>query len=177
MNREDCIQVGYISKAHGIKGDVRAVFDVFDLTEYRKTKVLWGGKKGAPLQQLTITNFKPQQKTEVLLHIDAVSDRDMALEMIGTTLFVAEENLPPLPKGHFYYFQVVGFQVVDTNLGPLGTIMDFADGSAHDIIMMEYQDKEVLIPMADHIVGKADFETKTVSTTLPEGLLETYLEQ
>lgn len=176
MKREDCIQVGYISKAHGVKGDVRAVFDVFDLNEYRKTKVLWGSKKEAPLQELTVTMFKPQQKTEVLLHIDGVSDRDAALDMIGTTLFVAEEQLPTLPEGHFYYFQVVGFQVVDTKLGPLGIIKDFADGSAHDIIMMEYQDKEVLIPMTDHIVGKADFETKTISVTLPEGLLETYME-
>lgn len=176
MKREDCIQIGYISKAHGIKGDVRAVFDVFDLNEYRKTKVFWGGKKGTALQKLSVTMFKPQQKTEVLLHIEGVSDRDAALEMIGTTLFVSEENLPALREGHFYYFQVVGFQVVDTNLGPLGTIKDFADGSAHDIIMMEYQNKEVLIPMTDHIVGKADFEAKTVSVTLPEGLLETYLE-
>lgn len=152
------------------------MFDVFDLNEYRKTKVLWGSKKEAPLQELTVTMFKPQQKTEVLLHIDGVSDRDAALDMIGTTLFVAEEQLPTLPEGHFYYFQVVGFQVVDTKLGPLGIIKDFADGSAHDIIMMEYQDKEVLIPMTDHIVGKADFETKTISVTLPEGLLETYME-
>lgn len=176
MKREDCIQVGYVSKAHGIKGDVRAVFDVFDLTEYRKTKTFWGGKKGAAIQELTVTMFKPQQKTEVLLHIDGVSDRDAALGMIGTTLFVTEDNLPALRDGHFYYFQVVDFQVVDTRLGPLGIIKDFADGSAHDILMMEYQEHEVLIPMADHIVGKADFETKTVSVTLPEGLLETYLE-
>lgn len=176
MKREDCIQVGYISKAHGIKGDVRAVFDVFDLNEYRKTKTFWGGKKGAAIQEFTVTMFKPQQKSEVLLHIDGVSDRDAALGMIGTTLFVTEDNLPVLPEGHFYYFQVVDFQVVDTQLGPLGIIKDFADGSAHDILMMEYQEKEVLIPMTDHIVGKADFEAKTVAVTLPEGLLETYME-
>lgn len=176
MKREDCIQVGYISKAHGIRGDVKAVFDVFDINEYRKTKVFWGGKKKAPLQALTITTFKPQQKQEVILRIAGISDRDAALDLIGTTLFVAETNLPALPAGHFYYFQVVGFQIVDTQLGPLGTIKDFADGAAHDIIMMDYQGKEVLIPITDQIVGKADFEAKTLSTTLPEGLLETYLE-
>ena len=65
---------------------------------------------------------------------------------------------------------------MDEQLGALGTVRDFADGAANDILIMDYQGKEVLIPVVDHMVGKADFDAKTITTNLPEGLLEAYTE-
>ena len=175
MKREDCIQIGYISKAHGVQGELRAVFDVYDIREYRKVKTLWGGKRDKPMDELTLTSFKTQQKMEVLIRLDGVTDRNQAEDMVGTTLYIPEAQLPNLPEGHFYYFEVIGFDVVDTNLGKLGTVKDFADGNAHDILMMTYQGHEVLIPVTDEFVGKADMEARTIETTLPEGLLEAYM--
>lgn len=176
MTREDCIQIGYIAKAHGVRGEVKAILDVYDMREYKRKKTLWGGKRGAPLSMLEIESLRPQQKMEAIIRVKGVSDRDQAVELVGTTLFIPAEELPTLPDGHFYYFQVIGFQVQDETAGALGTVKDFADGSAHDILIMEYQGKEVLIPVTENIVGKADFETKFINVNLPEGLLETYLE-
>ena len=176
MTREDCIQIGYIAKAHGVRGEVKAVLDVYDMREYKRKKALWGGKRGAPLSLLEVESLRPQQKMEAIIRLKGVTDRDQAAELIGTTLFIPAEELPSLPDGHFYYFQVIGFAVHDENDGKLGTVKDFADGSAHDILIMEFQGKEVLIPVTEQIVGKADFETKSISVNLPEGLLEAYLE-
>ncbi len=175
MNREDCVQLGYISKPHGVRGDVRAVFDVYDLDEYRKRKDFWFAKKDESLVAAKISRFQPQHKNEVILHIDGVEDRDQAETWIGRTIFVPMNDLPALPEGHFYYFQVIGFQVVDQVLGSLGTVIDFADGAAQDIMIMEYEGKEVLIPITETFVGKADMEQKVVYTHLPEGLVEAYL--
>ena len=41
-------------------------------------------------------------------------------------------------------------------------------------IVLDAKGKEVLIPMTDEFVGKADHEAKTLSTSVPEGLIEFY---
>ena len=49
--------------------------------------------------------------------------------------------------------------------------------AAHDLIVMDYQEKEVLIPLTEPFVQGVDLETKKVFTHLPEGLLAIYLEE
>ena len=65
--------------------------------------------------------------------------------------------------------------MVDKSRGKLGKVKDFADGSAQDVMIMRYQNKDVLIPVVDQVVGLADFEKKEVYVDLPDGLLEVYL--
>ena len=43
--------------------------------------------------------------------------------------------------------------------------------------MMDYKDAEILIPVTEEIVYSVDFNTRQVLTTLPEGLIEIYLNE
>ncbi len=177
MQQNDCVEIGYISKAHGIKGEVRAVLDVYDLSEYLKVKQLYLAKKGQPLQSYPVSRLRVHlpAKGEVILKMEGVNDRNEAEALKGNTIFFPEADLPALPEGHFYYFEVIGYQVVDVEEGPLGTIKDFADGNAQDILVMDYEGQEVLIPIAEEFVGAADHDNRTVEVNLPEGLLDLYL--
>ena len=49
------------------------------------------------------------------------------------------------------------------------------DSGSQDLIAMQYQEKEVLIPLTDEVVTKVDKPSKTIYTTLPDGLLDIYL--
>ena len=46
---------------------------------------------------------------------------------------------------------------------------------AQDLLVMSYQNKEVLIPVDPEIVLGADKEAQTLQVNLPEGLLDVYL--
>ena len=113
---------------------------------------------------------------QVLLSFEESNNRNAAEALIGSTLYFPEDSLPKLEEGRFYYFEVVGYRIVDKRLGELGIVSGFYDGPAQDILAMEYQGKEVLIPITDHFVLTADHSTKQILTSLPEGLLESYLE-
>ena len=80
-----------------------------------------------------------------------------------------------MPEGHFYYFQVIGFTIEDEVQGTLGTVSEFYDGAGQDVMGMAYEGQEVLIPVADEIVLRADLQAKKVFTRLPEGLIDLYL--
>jgi len=46
---------------------------------------------------------------------------------------------------------------------------------AQDLIAMNYQNNEILIPVSDEIVKTINREKEELYTNLPEGLLEIYL--
>lgn len=176
IQRADCVQLGYISKAHGVRGELKATFDVYDLQEYLRQPILWMAKPNEPLEEVKVLQLRPQSGKLAILKVEGVDSRDDADAWVGKQIFFPVEALPELPAGHFYYFQVIGFTVEDAQLGTLGTVRDFADGQANDILIMDYQEQEVLIPVTDAFVLRADFEQEIVYTNLPDGLLDMYLE-
>lgn len=177
MKKEDCIEIGYISKAHGLNGEVTAVLDVHDIADYQKVRTLYLSRKTAPLQAFSVKKFIITGKKAIILNLEGVNSREQAENLTGTTLFYPAENLPELTDGNFYFFEVIGFAVEDAKYGALGTVKDFADGPAQHIMIVEYQGHEVLVPVTDEFVHQADKEKKIIYTSLPEGLLELYTGQ
>lgn len=90
-------------------------------------------------------------------------------------LFLPLHLLPRLGKDQFYYHDIIGFAVVDIELGKLGTVTAVYSKSGQDLIAMTYQHKEVLIPVTDNIVKSSDSELRELNVALPNGLLEIYL--
>lgn len=176
MNIEDCIQLGYIPKAHGLKGELKAVFDVQNIEDYGVNTRVYVQKKG----EKKLIPFRLEKVhrggKQIVIRFEDVWDRETAESFIGSSMWYPIEDLPELEDGHFYYFEIVGFEVQDNKLGKLGTVKDFFEAGSNDVMVMDYKGKEVLIPMNDNIVIKADFENKSVQTDLPEGLLELYVD-
>ncbi|MGO8609895.1 ribosome maturation factor RimM, partial [Rhizobium johnstonii] len=75
----------------------------------------------------------------------------------------------------FYFHDVVGFTVMDEQLGELGTVETFYELPQQDVLSMRYQGQEVLIPVADELILHADQQARKLYVKLPEGLLEVYL--
>lgn len=176
MDRSEFIELGYIVRAHGIKGEVRAAFDVYDLAFYKKKKTLYLTEKEGPLTPFAVKSFSLQTDSQAIIQFEGIEDRTAAEGLIGRVIWIPETQLPPLPKGEFYYFQVIGYAVMDRNLGPIGKVKGFQDGVAQDVLVIDYQEKEVLVPITPDFVLDADHEARVLNTALPEGLLELYIE-
>ena len=65
---------------------------------------------------------------------------------------------------------------MDQTQGELGIVREVYSLNGQDLIAMDYQGAEVLIPTAADIVLHADKEKKQLMVNLPEGLLEVYLD-
>lgn len=175
MRKEDCIELGYISKAHGLKGEVKAQFDVYDMEEYKGRKSFYLAKKDEPLNKMRLKRMQHVGKGQLILKFEGVNFRDEAEALQGSTIFFPESDLPALEDGQFYYFQIIGYEVEDKNHGRLGKVKDIMETSGQDILIMNHKEKEILIPMTEGFLLGADHEEKLVKTAMPEGLLEFYL--
>ena len=91
-------------------------------------------------------------RNQLLLHHDGVEGINEAKEWIGSIVSVAETELPPLGADEYYYYQVVGLDVFDTQGSRVGTIMRIWSTPGGDLYVVQGEAKEYLIPVAKEII-------------------------
>lgn len=177
MTLDETYQLGYLIKTHGLRGQIVAHFDVDDVAAYTKLKTVYLTLAGAPtkLVEHHIEKVQPQSGNKVLLKLRGIDRIEEAEPLRGSQLHLPLAALPELEEDQFYFHDVIGFTVVDENLGPLGTVENFYELPQQDMLAMSYQGQEVLIPVVDELISHADHAKKEIYVNLPDGLLDVYL--
>lgn len=177
MNFDDCYEVGYIAKTYGIKGEVHAVFDVDNPEEYQDLESVFLVNKSQQLEPYFVQNIR-YVSGYVRLKFEEIDDIDAAKTLVGNKLMLPTDILPETDGEEYYFHQIVGYKVVDADLGEVGPVTQLYDSTNQDLIGVEHQGKEVLIPyIKDQIIQRLDHDQKIIHVTLPGGLLDVYLEE
>jgi 16S rRNA processing protein RimM len=173
MDIESCYQLGYVLKTHGVQGEVTFVLDVDEPEIYSGLESVFIEINGK-LVPFFIDNIQVL-KEKAIVRLEDVNSLQKAQNLVGNGLYLPLENLPELEADQFYYHEIVDYQVIDEKLGSLGKITNVYEMPHQDLIAMQYQGKEVLIPITDEIVTGIDNKKKELYVELPDGLLEIYL--
>ncbi len=174
MRKEDCFELGHIVKPHGLDGEVSAFFDVDEPEKYLGLTSVFVEIKNQLVPHFVSNIYLANGR--FLIRFEDVEDVDAAAILRGKQLFLPLAMLPPLPDGQYYFHELVGFQVHDRHKGELGTVKEVFSNDTQVLIYMDYQDREVIIPLKEAIVPSVDKKAQVVHTVLPDGLLEVYLE-
>lgn len=173
MTKDDCYQLGKVVKTHGLKGELSIYLDVDVPDEYEELDSLLIERDGQ-LVPYFIADLNLQSQ-RAIVKLEEVNDIAAASELVGCTIWLTLDNLPELDEDQFYYHEIVGYQVIDEEKGPLGLVASVASLPHQDLLVMDYQGHEVLIPITNDIVLSHDAEAETLTVRLPEGLLDVYL--
>ena len=173
MKVEDCFEFGYVAKLHGYKGEVVLVLDVDDPSAYKSLDSVFVQLKGKLVPYFVEALRLQGDKATVKL--EDVDSQEAAQALVGNALFLPLSKLPQLAEDQFYYHEIIGYRLVDATLGPLGEVTDVYELPQQAVIAMNYQGKEVLVPISDEIVLKANHARRELEVNLPEGLLDIYL--
>jgi 16S rRNA processing protein RimM len=173
MAKQEYFELGALAKPHGIKGALHAFLDVDDPYEYEELTSVFV-QEGQELVPYFIEDI--QIKTNLnLIFFEGIDSVDKAKELVGKKLFLPMSFLPKLKENQFYYHEIIGYQVEDQQLGLLGTVKEVVSLGAQEVLVMNHQNREVLIPLTDEIIPKVNKKEKIVYSNLPDGLLEIYL--
>ena len=175
MTKEDCYEVGYIVKTHGLKGEVGIHLDVDNPADYSDLDGLLIEINGE-----LIPHFIERIRINVdkaIVKFEGINRIEEAEPLVRKTLYLSLDQLDELKDDQFYYHEIIGYQIVDGIKGPLGIIKTIYNQPHQDLISMEYLTKEILIPISHEHVLKANHELKELYVSLPEGLLEVYLDE
>lgn len=174
MRVADCYYLGQIRKPHGIHGALKVYFDVDFIEDYEEQESVYV-LRGEKLTPVFFESLRIVGPNLAIAHFRDVPSRDAAAELSGSEMYLPLDQLPELSPHQFYYHEIVGFQVIDDKLGELGKVLRVEEMPVQDLLVMHWQEKEVLVPLNYDIVTDVDKEKGIVYTTLPPGLLEVYL--
>lgn len=175
MNKDNCFQLGYIAKVHGLHGEVGVVLDVDFPEDYEGIKHVFVEQKSR-LTPYFIEHFVVSHNNKVLAKFEDHDTVEDAEKLVGSALYLPLSDLENLDEDQYYYHELIGFEVSDEKLGKIGEVKVIYDLETQDLLGVDHKGKEVLIPIQDQIVLKVDKTAKKVYCHLPEGLLEIYLE-
>lgn len=164
--------VGIISKAHGIKGEVKVRPYFGSPADFLNYKVVFFLDPGSSApQSVNVSRCRPQA-TDVILHLEGLDDRTAAEGYRGLELLVDSDLLPSLPEDEYYWHDLVGLQVATDTGRRLGKVEKFFQTSGHDIMVVRGGGREYLIPFEKEFILKKDADAGILTVKDLPGLFE-----
>ncbi|UTW60887.1 16S rRNA processing protein RimM [bacterium SCSIO 12741] len=172
---DDCYYLGYVVKPKGLKGEFYVFLDVTNPHEYIEMESVFV-EINKQLVPFFIEDLRPGHNNKVVIQFEGIETPDDARELVGKSLYLPLDILPKLTGNHFYYHEIPGFQIIDEKHGKLGVLRKVQESTAQDLLVVDHEKGEILIPMLDDTVVKLNRETKELTVTTPEGLIEMYID-
>ena len=172
MNISDCYCLGRITKPWGVKGQLVLFLDVDSPDDYLDLDSAFVEIKG--------------QLVPHFFHIDNINGNkavatfedltpEQAGALVGHELYLPLDLLPKLDGNRFYYHEVAGFRVVDSQYGDIGTLEQVIEYPAQPLFQVMKNGTEILIPVIDEVIDNVDRTNKTIYITAPNGLIDLYI--
>jgi len=159
------VELGKLVGVWGVKGWVKLhsyTRNRADISQY-KTWYLQAPRSKAEPTPIKVLNCR-EQGQGIVAELDGVTDRDQAMAMSGQLIFVKQSDLPKLPKGEFYWQQLIGLKVKNES-GEIAQVKSILETGANDVLVcknIEDGKGDVLIPYTDETVLEIDLEAGTM---------------
>ena len=167
ISEQDVYKIGQIGRTHGIKGEVTFNFtdDVWDRAE---SEYLFLRVEGI-LVPFFLEEYRfRSDSTALLKFLDYDSANDVQF-LVGCEVFFPHALTPEVGEDDEYTWRYfTGFEFFDETAGHIGTI-DRVDDSTQNVL---FQVGERLIPAAEDWIKDINHKERTISMSLPEGLLD-----
>lgn len=158
------IYIGEIVNTHGIKGEVRILSDFkFKKDIFKKGFKLYLGKEK---QEKEINTYRFHKIYDMVTFV-GINDINEVLDLKGLNVYINKEDL----KVNGYFDEdLIGLHVV-SDKRVIGTVKSIMKSKAHDILVIENNEKENLVPNIEEFVIKIDLENKKIYIKEIDGLI------
>jgi 16S rRNA processing protein RimM len=160
----DTIDVGYVLRAHGVRGVVRIKASI-DLS---KLDTLVIGDERFTLRHAS------RDKEDWLVTLDGLGDRDAADALRGQKVRLPRAAVP-VAADELLVADLVGCKVLDVAGAMLGEVTGSFDSGAHEVLEVRAPEgsggKDFMLPFIDEFIRHVDTDGKRIICDPPPGLV------
>ena len=117
MTKDNCFELGKITKTHGLKGEVVLWLDVDFPEDYEDLESVFLDMKGE-LVPFFMNSYR-LSGNRAIVQFEDIDTFEKAEAMVNLEAFLPLEELPELENDQFYYHEIIGFQIKDKNELPI----------------------------------------------------------
>ena len=167
----ELVAIARVAKPRGLKGEVVAVV----LTDFPERfeglenviAVLENGER----RELKIEDAWFQNE-RIVLKFHGTESVEAAEEFRNAEICVPESEAIELESDEFYDWQLAGCEVITVDGDSIGKVREVMRTGGTENLVIESNEREMLIPFAETICIEVDVEKKRIVVDPPEGLLE-----
>ena len=112
---------------------------------------------------------------DLLVRLDVTDFQPRVADLVGSKVYLPSdevEEISPNTVDSLEYGYLVGYSIVDSNNGDLGSISEVRAYPQQELAVIEVNGNEVLVPLNDTFITEVDRDARTVHVNLPEGLID-----
>lgn len=174
MQKEDCFYLGRIVKKYSFKGELLAKIDADQPELYEHLDAIFIQVRNN-LIPFFIESSQLHKSELLRIKFEDVDTEGDAEALLKSELYLPLDLLPKLEGNKFYFHEVIGFKMIDTNFGDVGIIKAINDSTAQSLFEIDRDGIEILIPMNDEFIKEVNRTNKTITVETPPGLIDLYL--
>ena len=157
------VAVGYVVRAKGIRGEVRVEPLTGRIERFDELREVFFERGREPTRRLVIDGWRPDAPG-VLVKFAGIDTPEEAKQALAKGyITVPREEVPPLPQGAHYVFELMGCQVEDESGRVLGEIAEVLKMPSYDVYVVRSGDREVMVPAVENFVKDISVEQRRVS--------------
>lgn len=161
---EDAVLVGKINGLFGLQGWMKVYSwmrppqQIFDFACW--WLVPENASQAATTAQYRLRSSQRHGKGLVVQLQDCES-RDQAAQLVNRQIFVAAAEFGPLPKGEYYWHQLIGLEVRNQDQKLLGVVEELLETGANDVLVIA-GDRQRLLPYIPTVVIAVDISQRRI---------------
>jgi 16S rRNA processing protein RimM len=125
-----------------------------------KYSAWWVGKPGK-LSEVAVAECRAHG-TYLVARFEGCESPEQAGAYRGAEVALKREDLPKPAEHEFYQVDLIGLAVVNTQGERLGKVAGFLATGGNDVMRVEHEGKERLLPVAGEVIRRVDLAAGTV---------------
>jgi 16S rRNA processing protein RimM len=164
------VLVGRVRRPVGLRGEVIIGPTGDDPTRFSPGRHIL--LEGSPLRELVVRTSRPTAKGAIAVHFEGIDSVEEAEGLRNLRLYVRPADLPQLPDGVYYHYQLIGLEVFDVQQERLGRVTAILETGSHDVYCVGKGTKEILVPAVPDFVAEINLSAGRILLAVPRSALE-----
>ena len=170
------LRIGKIISLHGIKGEIKVFPTTDDIKRFDDLKKFYI-VDSEDADDKIFENSDEYEKTDVkyikntcILKIKGYDKIEQSTKLIGKNIYVDRDNAIKLNSNEYFIIDLMGLNCyLKDKL--IGNVKDIMKTKANSILVIDYDNKDLLVPLVDDFIKKIDIEKSIISIKTIEGLI------
>lgn len=157
---DDLVGMGYVMGAFGVRGWIKIHAD----TEYPDSLFeypCWWLKLHGVWKAFHLLEGSVHTKA-LIAKLKGIDDRDAAALLRGAEIAISRALMPDPEEDAYYWTDLIGLTVINETQEILGEIKHLLETGANDVLVVQNEEVERLIPFVAAVVQKVDLAAGTL---------------